>query len=84
MCSEKEPLDCPRSILIARAAVARGVSVAHILEDGSIEDHRLSEDRLIEETKQGTPDLFASPSEALANAYRIQESRIAFRREAFP
>ena len=31
MCAEKDPLDCHRTILVARALQARGESIAHIL-----------------------------------------------------
>ena len=39
-CSEKEPLACHRTLLIARVLTARGVAVAHILADGSLEGLR--------------------------------------------
>ena len=41
MCSERDPLDCHRCLLIARALAARGVSVGHILHNGGIESHTL-------------------------------------------
>ena len=39
MCAEKEPLDCHRTLLVARALVERGVAVEHILADGGLEAH---------------------------------------------
>src|SRR3954454_19000784 len=39
MCAEKEPLHCHRTLLVARNVEARGISVEHILEDGSVEPH---------------------------------------------
>jgi uncharacterized protein (DUF488 family) len=39
MCAEKEPLNCHRTILIARQLDADGVLVKHILDDGRFEDH---------------------------------------------
>jgi uncharacterized protein (DUF488 family) len=37
LCAEKEPLDCHRTILVARALTERGVAVEHILADGRLE-----------------------------------------------
>ena len=35
-CSEKEPLDCHRTLLISQALAKRGVAPAHIHADGSL------------------------------------------------
>jgi hypothetical protein len=48
MCSEREPLDCHRCLLVARAVAARGVSVGHILHNDAIESHAATERRLLE------------------------------------
>jgi uncharacterized protein (DUF488 family) len=48
MCSERDPLDCHRCLLVARALAARGVTVGHILHDGGIESHIATERRLLE------------------------------------
>ena len=48
MCSEKEPLDCHRTLLIARILSARGLAVAHILADGGLEGHAAAMDRLLD------------------------------------
>jgi uncharacterized protein (DUF488 family) len=37
MCAEKEPLECHRTILVARHLVAAGAEVKHILADGRLE-----------------------------------------------
>lgn len=50
VCSEKEPLDCHRSLLVAQALADRGVSVNHILADGSLETHSQTMKRLLEVT----------------------------------
>jgi uncharacterized protein (DUF488 family) len=48
MCSEKEPLDCHRAILISPVLKAKGISVNHILADGDILTHAELEDKLVE------------------------------------
>jgi uncharacterized protein (DUF488 family) len=80
MCAEKEPLECHRSILVARALVERGVAVRHILPDGSVETQDAMLDRLMEALRldTGVGHLFLSREELVADAYRMQEERIAF------
>lgn len=48
MCSEKEPIDCHRSILISRAFKDKGIEVNHILGNGKIETQNGLENRLLE------------------------------------
>ena len=80
MCSEREPLDCHRCLLVGRALAERGLRVGHILADGSIEPHRATEERLLELTSE--PDLFSTDMTAwLAAAYRRRSRGVAFRRE---
>jgi hypothetical protein len=79
MCAEREPLDCHRCLLIARALAARGLSVGHILADGTIEPHARTEDRLLALTKTDA-DLFAADRAArLADAYRRRAGKAAYR-----
>jgi len=47
MCSEKEPLDCHRSILISNVFSKRGIDVKHILADGNVETQKSLENRLL-------------------------------------
>ena len=47
MCAEKEPLDCHRTLLVARALDERGVNVAHIHPDGGNEPHAGAMERLL-------------------------------------
>lgn len=78
MCSERDPLDCHRCLLVGRALVQRGIKVAHILHGGSIVNHAKIEERLLELTRHDAKDLFASQSEQLAVAYRERGHKIAF------
>jgi uncharacterized protein (DUF488 family) len=76
-CAEKEPLDCHRTILIARHMEALGVDVRHIHADGSLESHGDAMTRLARMLRMDGPDLFRSEEEVLADVYLRQEERIA-------
>lgn len=79
MCSERDPLDCHRCLLVARALSARGVSVGHILHDGGIESQSAIERRLLEAAGEDS-DLFAAgQDERLAAAYRRRVRAVAYR-----
>jgi uncharacterized protein (DUF488 family) len=79
MCSERDPLDCHRCLLVARALAARGVTVGHILHDGGIKSHGVTERRLLEGAGADS-DLFATGQDArLAAAYRRRARAVAYR-----
>jgi len=79
MSSERDPLDCHRCLLVARALAARGVSVGHILHNGGIESHTAIERRLLEAVGEDG-DLFAAgQDERLAAAYRRRARAVAHR-----
>lgn len=78
MCSEHDPLDCHRCLLVGRVLSARGVTVKHILADGTIADHREIEERLLKSEGQHGGDLFLSPSERLSEAYRKRARKVAY------
>lgn len=79
MCSEREPLDCHRCLLVGRALAERGCSMAHILGNGSIEPHSVTEERLLAWLRPDD-DLFGGTADSrLAEAYRKRARRIAAR-----
>ena len=78
MCAEKDPVDCHRTILVARELVRRGIDVAHILADGRIEPHDDTVERLLARHRLAEPDLFASRAERIERAYDAQAERIAW------
>ena len=57
ICAEKEPLDCHRTLLVARALDEAGVAVVHILADGALEPHGRTMDRLMAAFDRPAPDL---------------------------
>ena len=105
MCAEKEPLDCHRTLLVARAIdsswrarvhaglenaaaadggppveAAGGIEILHIHADGTLESHRDCLRRLVEASKLPPGDLFRSEEERIAEACRLREEKVAFRR----
>ena len=79
MCSEADPLDCHRCLLVARALAREGVEVAHILSSGAVMPHREAEDRLLDLAGLAEPGLLlASRDERLAEAYRARARKAAY------
>ena len=78
MCAEKEPLECHRTILVARALVEQRVAVEHILADGRLETHDDAMERLLDVLGLPREDLFRSRQELIAQALALQEERIAY------
>ena len=84
MCAEKDPLDCHRTILVARMLNSMGYGVNHILENGQVETHAEATDRLIKLHKLGNGDLFMCGDEVAETAFRKQETRIAYSENTSP
>jgi uncharacterized protein (DUF488 family) len=88
LCSEEDPLDCHRGLMIAPALVECGIAPDHLRGDGSVESTAELEDRLLTLTGVGVgilDGLFASSVTAeerarlIVEAYRVQARRKAFR-----
>lgn len=84
MCAEKDPLDCHRTILVARELVKEDVKVTHILQSGSLESHEAALLRLVEQLGIGGEDMFRPQEEAVWLAYERQAQLIAYDRSASP
>jgi uncharacterized protein (DUF488 family) len=80
MCSERDPLDCHRCLLVARALAERSVAIGHILSDGDVLPHAHIENRLLAAAGLAN-DLLLSREQALALAYRKRSSKAAFQKE---
>jgi uncharacterized protein (DUF488 family) len=78
MCSEHDPLDCHRCLLIGRALANREITIVHILQNGGTVTHPEIEERLLEISGRNTDDLFATKEERLAIAYRDRARKVAF------
>ena len=79
MCSEREPLECHRCLLLARALAARGLTIGHILHNGTIEPHAVTEQRLVALDSEGDSLFVTGQQERLAAAYLRQARVVAYR-----
>ena len=77
LCAEREPLDCHRTLLVARRLAERGARVRHVLADGDLEEHTETERRLLTATGRGGAPLYPEAArEELAEAYRLRAQRL--------
>jgi uncharacterized protein (DUF488 family) len=91
LCSEEDPLDCHRGLMIAPALKACGYMPEHLRKDGAIETQEQMESRLLRDTRVGAgilDGLFAATlteedrAALLVEAYRRMARRKAFRLQA--
>ena len=85
MCSEAEPLNCHRTILVCRQMkkINPDLKIIHILGDGSTELHEESEQRLIRLHKL-QPELFGeltTKSGLIVKAYKLQANKIEYKKD---
>jgi uncharacterized protein (DUF488 family) len=78
MCSEKEPLECHRTLLISRSIEAHMVKILHIHRDGQIESQSEGIQRLLKIWKLDSPNLFGEDAERIDEAFTKQESKYAY------
>jgi len=76
MCAEKDPLDCHRTILVARELVNRGQPIAHILASGEVETHEQIMERLRKKLTIEPADLFGGDMNE--QAYELRGRQIAY------
>lgn len=81
MCAEKEPLECHRTLLVAKALAEQGQRVLHIHADGHLETHDAAMERLLKMTGVPDEDMFLSKEELLAKALVRQEEKVAYEEE---
>src|SRR5262249_2133469 len=88
LCSEADPLDCHRGLMITPALGGRGLAPVHLRKDGTAETTAEMEQRLLAETGVGAgilDGLFAASVTVeerrrfLAEAYRDMARRKGFR-----
>jgi uncharacterized protein (DUF488 family) len=77
MCSEHNPLECHRCLLVGRAIADAGTDIQHVLFNGRLLNQAAAEDALLNSLERQTNDLFSN-KERIAAAYRKQASKFAF------
>lgn len=82
MCSEKDPLDCHRAMLVARHLFKMDIPVQHIHANGRLESHQELESRLLTICNLPEGDMFKTRDEFVFEAYIIQGKRIAYQDQA--
>ena len=79
MCTEKDPLDCHRALLVAQSLVAYEVDVEHILADGSLENHDDALDRLAISFKlPPNGDMFRDRAAVIEEAIARQTKKVGY------
>jgi len=78
MCSERNPLDCHRCLLVGRALKQAGVAVEHIVDEGERPTQDDIEARLMAMANKFNTDMFAGEAQLLSDAYRDRARRVAY------
>lgn len=81
MCSEKDPIECHRTILICKNLRNKKLNIKHIHFDGNIELHHNLEKRLLNIFNIPEHNLFSTYEELLEEAYKKQANKIAYTKE---
>ena len=81
MCSERDPTECHRTILVSKALAERGADIRHILSSGEIETHKETMLRVLDILGMPREDMLNSQAELISKAYQGREKQIAYRRE---
>ena len=84
LCSEEDPLDCHRGLMIAPALCERGHPPSHLRKDGSVETNERMERRLLEKTGVGAGILDGLFAVTLSHEERHSLLAEAYRRLAHP
>jgi uncharacterized protein (DUF488 family) len=78
MCSEKEPLECHRTLLVSRSIEMLKVKILHIHRDGQIESQEEAIQRLLKIWNLDSPSLFGEDAERIDEALTKQEGKYAY------
>lgn len=84
MCTEKDPLDCHRTILVARNIFSLGINIGHILPNASLKTHDEIEKDLVakycSDKKQLSLFEAYEPKDLLYMAYKKANRKIGYRK----
>lgn len=86
MCTEKDPFNCHRAIMVSRAFDLAGIEINHILEDGNLQSQSVLNDRLLDKyfPERNQMSFFdylnnADSVDHLVEAYRLRNKEIGYR-----
>jgi len=84
MCSEKNPVDCHRTIMVARYLDVLGINVSHILADGTLLPHCKIDDELLYKYNSEYSQLnmfgkLMSKEEAINDSYQKQNLNVGYK-----
>ncbi|PUB13717.1 DUF488 domain-containing protein [Yoonia sediminilitoris] len=82
VCSEKDPIECHRAVLVCYNLPDLRNSISHIHTDGAVEDQAQFEQRLVKFHGLTPPPLLQRPGDwdaAVVEAYKKQAAGIAYR-----
>lgn len=82
MCSESDPLDCHRCLLVGRSLSIKGINTVHILSDGQKISQLEIDEQLLRLEQGNNEDLFLSERDQIALAYRKRAKRVAYREQS--
>lgn len=86
VCSERDPIECHRAILVCRNLPDLRSRISHIHTDGSVESQDDFEERLVRYRDTAPPPLLRHPGDwesAVSLAYQQQGEAIAYRERGF-
>lgn len=85
MCTEKDPMDCHRAIMVARAFSLNGIDVRHILSNGKLQTQQELDERLLDKYFPNRAQLsifnydkVISAEENIKLAYRKRNKEIGY------
>ncbi|MFF2488036.1 DUF488 family protein [Microbacterium sp. NPDC058062] len=78
LCTEHDPLDCHRAILVSRVLAERDTEIHHIHTNGQLESHGDAMLRLRRKFHLDQPSLLDDEDDQLSEALRRQEQQIAY------
>ena len=79
ICTEQDPINCHRTLLVANALSAKGSLIQHILKDATLEDHSRTADRILALNQKDA--LQHPPERRTREAFLAQSKRVAHRRK---
>lgn len=78
LCSEHDPIECHRCLLVGRSLDQSGIELAHIISHDCAQSQREIEARLLKATGGDQPDFLRPTADAIGHSYREWSQRVAY------